>query len=209
MRFAPEPQAGTPDPVRAMNTLLKRVVEEHRLLVVTLAAVLAVNVAVYALVVRPLGARSAGAADRAAAAAAALAAAEGELEMAQALVAGKTHADEELSAFYEKVLPSDLAAARRLTYASLPALARRTNVKYEDRRTEIEDPEKDERLGHLRIRMTLESDYESFRDFIYQLESTPEFVILDDVTLAENEGRGPLAITLNLSTYFRLKPNGT
>jgi Kef-type K+ transport system membrane component KefB len=192
-----------------MKALLNRVVAEHRLLVVTLAAVLAVNVAVYALVVRPLGARSAGAADRAATAAAALAAAEGELEMAQALVAGKTHADEELSAFYEKVLPADLAAARRLTYASLPALARRTNVKYEDRRTEIEDPEKDERLGHLRIRMTLESDYESFRNFIYQLESTPEFVILDDVTLAENEGRGPLAITLSLSTYFRLKPNGT
>lgn len=192
-----------------MRTLLNRVVAEHRTLVVMLAAVLAVNVAAYALVVRPLGAKSAGAADRAAAAAAALAAAERELEMAQALVAGKTHADEELSAFYEKVLPSDLAAARRLTYASLPALARRTNVKYEERRTEIDDPEKDARLGHLRIRMVLESDYENFRNFIYQLESTPEFVILDDVTLAESEGSGPLTITLNLSTYFRLKPNGT
>jgi len=57
--------------------------------------------------------------------------------------------------------------------------------------------------------MVLQSDYENFRDFIYQLESTPEFVILDDVTLAESEGSGPLTITLNLSTYFRLKPNGT
>ena len=129
--------------------------------------------------------------------------------MAQALVEGKTHADEELSAFYEKVLPADLAAARRLTYASLPALARRTNVKYEERRTEIEDPEKDSRLGHLRIRMMLQSDYENFRNFIYQLESAPEFVILNDVSLAEIEGSGPLAISLNLSTYFRLKPNGT
>ena len=192
-----------------MNPLFKRVVAEHRMLVVILAVVLAVNVATYALVVRPLGAKSAGAADRAAAAAAAVAAAERDLEMAQALVAGKTHADEELSAFYEKVLPSDLAAARRLTYASLPALARRTNVKYEERSTEIEEPEKDARLGHLRIRMVLQSDYESFRNFIYQLESTPEFVILDDVTLAESEGSGPLTITLNLSTYFRLKPNGT
>jgi len=192
-----------------MNPLFKRVVAEHRMLVVILAVVLAVNVATYALVVRPLGAKSAGAADRAAAAAAAVAAAERDLEMAQALVAGKAHADEELSAFYEKVLPADLAAARRLTYASLPALARQTNVKYEERRTEIEDPEKDARLGHLRIRMSLESDYESFRDFIYQLESTPEFVILDDVTLAQTEMSGPLTITLNLSTYFRLKPNGT
>ena len=192
-----------------MRTLLNRALAEHRTLVLTLAAVLAVNVAAYVLVVRPLGAKSAGAADRAAAAAAALAAAEREMEMAQALVSGKTQADEELSAFYEKVLPSDLAAARRLTYASLPALARRTSVKYEERRTEIEDPEKDARLGHLRIRMMLQSDYENFRNFIYQLESTPEFVILDDVTLAESEGSGPLSITLNLSTYFRLKPNGT
>jgi Tfp pilus assembly protein PilO len=192
-----------------MNPLVNRVVSEHRTLVVTLAAVLAVNVAVYALVVRPLGAKSAGAASRAATAAAALASAQRELAMAQALVEGKARADEELSAFYEKVLPADLAAARRLTYASLPALARRTNVKYEERRTEIEDAEKDSRLGHLRIRMVLKSDYEDFRDFIYQLESAPEFVILDDVTLAESEATGPLTITLNLSTYFRLKPNGT
>jgi Tfp pilus assembly protein PilO len=192
-----------------MSALLKRVVEEHRTLVIILATVLAVNVAAYVLVVRPLGAKSAGAADRAASAASALAAAERELAMAQALVAGKAQADEELSAFYEKVLPSDLTAARRLTYASLPALARRTNVKYEERRTEVEAPEKDARLGHLRIRMGLQSDYEDFRDFIYQLESTPEFVILDDVTLTEGEESGPLTITLTLSTYFRLKPNGT
>lgn len=195
--------------MRVMNPLLNRVVAEHRTLLVTLAAILAVNVAVYALVVRPLGAKSAGAADRAATAAAALAAAQRELAMAQALVAGKTHADEELSAFYEKVLPADLAAARRLTYASLPALARRTNVKYEQRSTEIEDSEKDSHLGHLRMRMMLQSEYEDFRNFIYQLESAPEFVILDDVSLAENVGSGPLTITLNLSTYFRLKPNGT
>jgi hypothetical protein len=195
--------------MRVMNPLLNRVVAEHRTLLVTLAAILAVNVAVYALVVRPLGAKSAGAADRASTAAAALAAAQRELAMAQALVAGKTHADEELSAFYEKVLPADLAAARRLTYASLPALARRTNVKYEQRSTEIEDSEKDSHLGHLRMRMMLQSEYENFRNFIYQLESAPEFVILDDVSLAENVGSGPLTITLNLSTYFRLKPNGT
>jgi Tfp pilus assembly protein PilO len=195
--------------MRVMNPLLNRVVAEHRTLVVALAAILVVNLAVYALAVRPLGAKSAGAADRAATAAAALAAAQRELAMAQALVAGKTHAEEELSAFYEKVLPANLAAARRLTYASLPALARRTNVQYEERRTEIEDPDKDSRLGHLRIRMMLQSDYENFRNFIYQLESAPEFVILDDVSLSENEGSGPLAITLNLSTYFRLKPNGT
>ena len=192
-----------------MTTLLGRILAEHRRLAVTLGAVLALNVATYALVVRPLGAKSAGAAARADAAAEARATAERELATAQALVTGKARADEELGAFYQRVRPADLAAARRLTYASLPALARRTNVKYEERRTELEDAGSDARLGHLLIRMMLQSDYESFRDFIYQLESAPEFVIIDDVTLAESDASGPLTITINLSTYFRLRPNGT
>jgi hypothetical protein len=191
-----------------MNVLFTRIVAEHRGLVVGCAIALAANVAMYALIVRPLGARSAGAADRAAAAASALAAAESELKVAQALVTGKKQADEELSAFYQKVLPADLAAARRMTYASLPALARQTNVRYEQRRTEIEDPEKDARFGRLTIRMVLESDYEDFRNFMYQLETSPEFVIVDDVTLSETEASGPLTSTINLSTYYRLRPNG-
>jgi hypothetical protein len=191
-----------------VRALFTRIVEEHRGVVLALAIVLAANIAMYFLVVRPLGARSAGAADRAQAAATALAAAEAEMKMAQALVTGKTQADEELNAFYEKVLPADLAAARRMTYASLPALARRTNVRYEQRRTEIEVPEKEARFGHLTIRMVLQSDYDEFRDFIYQLETSPEFVIIDDVSLAETEASGPLTITINLSTYFRLRPNG-
>lgn len=191
-----------------MNILLTRVVADHRRGATALAIVLAANVAAYALVVRPLAAKSAGAADRAAAAAAALTAAQGDLARAQALVTGKARADEELSAFYQNVLPADLTAARRLTYASLPALARRTNVTYEERRTEIEDADADARLGHLMIRMVLQSDYEDFRNFIYQLESAPEFVIIDDVSLAESDASGPVTITLNLSTYFRLRPNG-
>ena len=39
-----------------------------------------------------------------------------------ALVTGKSRADQELSTFYDKVLPADLSAARRLTYATLPKL---------------------------------------------------------------------------------------
>src|SRR5712692_5252716 len=76
--------------------------------------------AAYALVVRPRGIKSAGAADRAAAA---VRAAELELATARSLVEGKGRADEELNAFYQNVLPVDLSAARRMTYASLPARA--------------------------------------------------------------------------------------
>jgi hypothetical protein len=58
------------------------------------------------------------------------------------------------------------------------------------------------------IRMVLQCQYESFRDFIFQLESAPEFVIIDDVTLSESNANEPLTLTIELSTYFRLRPNG-
>jgi hypothetical protein len=153
--------------------------------------------------------KAAGAADRAVVAAAAVRAAELELAAARALVEGKVRADEELNAFYQRVLPTDLSAARRMTYASLPALARRTNMRYEQRRSGVEEKPNDEaRLGRFTIRMVLQGEYESFRNFIFQLESAPEFVIIDDVTLTEGTANQPLTLTIDLSTYFRLRPNG-
>jgi hypothetical protein len=191
-----------------VSALLRRVVAEHRSLALTLAVALVANVAAYVLVVHPREVKSAGAADRAAAAARAVRAAELELATARGLVEGKSRADDELNAFYQKVLPVDLSAARRMTYASLPALARKTNVRYEQRRSSVEESHDEARLGRLAIRMVLQCEYESFRDFIFQLESAPEFVIIDDVTLTEGTGNQPLTLTIDLSTYFRLRPNG-
>ena len=190
-------------------TLLKRIVAEKRPTVLPLGIALLANVLVSALVVYPLGVKSAGAADRAAAAASARQAAEREIAVARALITGKARADEELSAFYEKVLPSDLTAARRMTYASLPALADRTNVQYVRRSFEVEDVDRSGRLGRLSIRVVLQGDYESVREFIFELESAPDFVIIDDVTLMEASANEPLTLTINLSTYFRMRGNGT
>ncbi len=190
------------------SQLVRRVIAERRAVVLPLVIALVANVAAYALVVRPRGIKSTGAADRAVAAAAALKAAEQELASARALVDGKVKAEEELDAFYKKVLPADLVAARRMTYSSLPALAKKTNVKYEQRRLSVDEVEKDALLGHLNIRMGLSCDYDSFRAFIYQLETAQEFVIIDDVTLTEANQNEPLALTVNLSTYFRLRPDG-
>ncbi len=83
------------------------------------------------------------------------------------------------------MLPADQAAARRLTYATLPALARRTNVKFLDRRVDVEPIKDRDRLGVLKIHTQWQGDYESLRRFIYELESAPAFVIIDDVTLAQ------------------------
>jgi hypothetical protein len=191
-----------------MSALFKRVVGEKRRVVLPLGIALLANVAAYAFVVYPLGVRSATAAERAAAAARARQAAERELAVARALVTGKAAADEDLNAFYKKVLPADLTAARRLTYVSLPALAERTNVEYVRRSFEVEEDLKDKRFGRLGIRVLLQGEYENIRNFIYQLESAPEFVIIDDVTLMQGGTNAPLSLTINLSTYFRVAGNG-
>ena len=153
--------------------------------------------------------KAASASDRAAAAAQSLDAAGRELAAARGLVTGKSHADQELATFYGKVLPADFAAAQRMTYAWVPALARKTNVRYEQRRSSVEEPKDEARLGRLAIRMVLQGEYGSLRNFIFQLESAPEFVIIDDVSIAQIEANRPLSLTLELSTYYRLGANGT
>jgi hypothetical protein len=191
-----------------MRGLAKRVVVEKRSLIAPLAIVALVNVFVYALVVYPLSLKSLGAADRAAAAAASRKAAEQDFAAARALVAGKSRADQELSTFYDKVLPANLAAAVRLTYTPLPTVARKANVKVVARRFETLLPQRDARLGRLHIFASLQGDYESLRQFIYDLETAPEFVIIDDVSLAQAEMGKPLTLTLELSTYYPLSSHG-
>jgi Tfp pilus assembly protein PilO len=190
-------------------TLWKRVLLEKRLLIIPLALALLLNVIAYIAIVRPLGVKAAGVADRAAAATRSVATAERDFANAQALVTGKTRADEELSTFYDKVLPADQSSARRLTYTAVPALARKRNVKFLDRRSDVEPEKRDSQVGRLKIRVELQGDYESLRQFIYDLESAPEFVIIDDVTLMQSEPARPLTLSLELSTYYKLAPHGS
>jgi Tfp pilus assembly protein PilO len=185
--------------------LWKRILVEKRGLIVPLLLGVVVNVAAYGLWVYPLGVKSAGAAERAAAAARSLQSAEGELAAARELVAGKSRAEQELSTFFDQVLPADLRAARNLTYATLPALAKKSNVRLVDRRFEEGKPEKNARLGVLNVHTSWEGDYQSFRQFIYALESASPFVIIDDVALTQSDpAKSVLMLKMDLSTYFRL-----
>lgn len=192
-----------------MNSLVRRAIREHRAAVVPVAAGLIINLLAFLAIVRPLSLKSGGASARAAAAANTLGAAEREFAAAEALVSGKALADQELDAFYRKVLPANMTAARRMTYASLPALARRTGVQYEARTTEVEMVDRDGRLARMTIRMTLQGDYDDVRQFIYGLESAPEFVVIDDVTLVESADDEGLRLTVNMSTYYRVEGNGS
>ena len=186
-----------------MMPLWKRILIEKRAVIAPLVIALLANVAAYALWVYPLGVKSATAVDRAAAAAQSLKAAEQDLANARALVTGKSRAEQEIATFYDQVLPADFSSARRLTYTTLPSLARKANVKMLERREEIDKTQKDARLGILHIQTQWEGDYEGLRRFIYELESDPAFVIIDDVQIIQQEATKPLNLRLTLSTYYR------
>jgi hypothetical protein len=193
-----------------MTPFAQRIFVEKRRPLIFIGAAIAVNLLLYFLVVYPLSLRSAGAADRASGAARQRQAAERELQVARSLVTGKTQAEEELNAFYKKVLPPSVSAARSLTYVPVVEIARRNDVNYVNR--VYEDPDEmnaeDSRkvgaaLMRLTTRVVLQGDYESIRAFIYELEQAPEFVVIDQVTLLEADAGEPVTLTVTLSTYYR------
>ena len=189
-------------------TLARRILLEKRTLLLPLGLAIVANAAMYAFLVRPLGASATGAARRAETARVAREAAERDLASANALVDGQRHAAEDIATFYSKVLPASLPAARQLTYATLPALARRANVRYQGSQTSIDENFKSERVGHLKIQMALQGEWEDVRRFIFELEAASSFVVIDDVTLAQNDPDQPITLTLQLSTYYRVGANG-
>jgi hypothetical protein len=190
-------------------TLWQRTFVEKRGVVLALMAALLVNVLVYALVVYPLARRSAGAVDRAATAAAALKAAERDQAAALALVAGKARAEEELATFFDQVLPENRVTASRMTWARLPALARKASVRYQAGTFETDATLKAGRVGRLHTRMILQGDWENIRRFIYDLETSPEFLIIDSIALSQNEVGKPQTLSLEVSTYYRTRGNGS
>ena len=56
--------------------------------------------------------------------------------------------------------------------------------------------------------MILQGDYENLRAFIYELETAPQFIILDDLSITEGKPNEALTLTLRMSTYYRLKADG-
>ncbi|MGH9257997.1 MAG: GspMb/PilO family protein [Vicinamibacterales bacterium] len=186
--------------------LVRRAAAERRRLIVGLAAAAVINAIVYALVVHPLADRVANVTERERAAEQALAQARTEHAQASGTLTGKSRASAELTTFYSEVLPQDLAGARRLTYLRLAQLARESDLEYR-RATYAPVAESGSTLTRLQIQMVLEGTYANMRAFIYQLETSPEFVVIDNVQLAEGaNGTGSLVVTLDLSTYYRDVP---
>jgi Tfp pilus assembly protein PilO len=191
-----------------MTPLLRRILRERRAVVVPLAVAAVLNLAVYAVVIYPLSLRVSSTEQRTQVAQGQLAAAQREYAASRAMLTSKDRADVELRKFYGEVLPDDLAGARRITYARLAQLARDADLRYE-RRSYEPDANYDGSLQKVQITMVLEGEYRNVRRFIHELETAPEFVVMEDVALAEGtDPDAPLTLTLQLATYFRAEGHG-
>jgi Tfp pilus assembly protein PilO len=184
--------------------LARRIAREHRRVLVPLVVALAVNAAFYGAVVFPLSQRVANIEQREAAAAQELRAARQEHAQASGTLTGKDRAARELERFYREVLPRDTAAARRLTFTRVPQLAAQFDIAVERRQTTTDPPARDSTLMPYRTRIELAGRYSDIRTFIHELESSPEFVVIENVTLSEEDDEsGLLELQLELSTYYR------
>ena len=187
----------------ATQNIVQRVVGEHRRVVYALAAAVVVNILVFALLVYPLQSDVANVEQRTRAAEAALAAAQADFARANGTLTGKDRALKELDTFYTSILAKDLTGARRLTFARLAQLAANSNLEFERRKYE-QVVERGSNLTRLKVNMDLSGSYADIRDFIHEIEASPEFVVIDDVGLREEGQAGDgLRLTLQLSTYFR------
>jgi hypothetical protein len=185
------------------STTLRRVLAEWRRVVVPLAVVLAINVVVFAVGVYPLAQRVANVEERNRRAAQTLAEARKDYEAARNTLTGKERAETELVTFYQDVLPTGESGVRRLVYPRLSQLARQSGLIPQNWKYEI-SPLRDSTLSAVTIDMVLRGPYSAVRTFIYQLETAPEFLVTEDVSLAEGSAsETELVLTIQLATYFR------
>jgi Tfp pilus assembly protein PilO len=179
-----------------------RVFAEKRSLVLPIVVGLLLNVAVYAAVIYPRTSSAGELERRAQSAAMARVRAETELREAEAMRTGQERASQQLTRFYDVVLPKGREGARRMSYARLAKLADDSNLDY-DRRTITPKQDRDSILEQMEMTMVLEGEYRDVRKFIHAIETAPEFFVIDDVALVQGERNAPLTLTVKLSTYYK------
>ena len=185
--------------------LSRRLLSEHRRIILPLAIAFGLNVLVYAFGVYPLSQRVANVEQRNQSAEQALTLARREHDAARGALVGKERATVELATFYKEVLPPNLAGARRLTYLRLSQLVREAGLQFKTSQYEQNTAERQSTLERLRIQLQVQGSWENIRTLIYQLDTAPEFVVIDNIVLSEGRADGgALELAMELSTYYRV-----
>jgi Tfp pilus assembly protein PilO len=187
------------------GSLYSRVLADYRRIILPLAIALVVNLVVYIVGVYPLRQRVENVEQRNRASEQALAVARREYEAARGALTGKERASVELATFYKDVLPADLAGARRLTYLRLSQLVREAGLQFKTSEFQPEREERESTLQRLKIELAVQGSWDDVRTLIYQLDTAPEFVVIDNIVLTEGRDEGaPLDLSLELSTYYQV-----
>jgi hypothetical protein len=171
--------------------------------VIPIAALIVLNVILLAAFIVPLSRRVSNVTERTQQARNEQATAEFAYKRVRDALTGKSQASEELVRFYRDVLPADFTSARRLLFPRLNQMAEKAGLKATNATFETVT-ERDNTLQELRVRMMLTGSYAGVREFIQQLQHTPEFFVIDRVVLKESDiDTAPLSLQLELSTFFK------
>lgn len=183
-----------------------RVIADHRRALIPVGIVLAINIAVLIFVVMPLRRSVESGESQANESAVALNAAVADLREAEAMRDGQAQAGTDLEKFYGEVLPANLAEARRMTVLKLNQLARSHDVTMQ-RGAATTAELRNSPLERLSVNYALEGSWQDIRQLIYEIETGTDFLVIDNVALSESEGSAPLALQLEISTYYRVAGN--
>lgn len=179
-----------------------RVYAERRNLVLAIAVGALVNLVFYAAVIYPWTSSAGALEARAQVAALQRLQAQADLNAAEATKTGQERAAQQLTRFYDSVLPQGADGARRITFRRLATLADESNLDYTRGTIQTKHP-RESQLEEMHMRMELEGDYRDVRRFIHKIETAPEFLVIDDISLLQAEKNASLTLTLELSTYYK------
>ena len=183
-------------------TDVRRIVAENRRVVWLIAAGVVLNVVLLVLVVYPLSQKEAGSEAEAQAASNELATARADFANAKATVSGQAEADAELKKFFGEVLPEGFSDARGVLWPNLDHIATAANLRAANSSMRPEQL-RDSDLQKLTLRMSLSGEYTNIRRFVHELETAPEFLVLESVALSQEGEAQELRLTAIVATYFR------
>lgn len=190
-------------------TTWRRIYSEHRRVALPLLIAAVVNVAVFVLVVLPLG-RSVATADTSASdATLQLATARQQQRQARNATASRERADRELRRFYTDVLPASFPVASRATNRWLQQAARDAGLEYRGASFNWE-PVRESSLSRAYSTATLRGRYQNIRQFLHAVESATEFLVVESVALtqpATSGSAGALEVSIVVSTFFLTEPS--
>lgn len=190
-------------------SLWQRVLSERRMVVVPLLAALVINLLVFGLVVVPLARSVDGDATRAEDVTLALANAHRTARVANDTKVSQQRAGEELKKFYSDVLPATLGDARALLYVEIAKLAAEAGVQHQTSVFEREDVD-DSTLTRYHTDVALTGEYSGIRQFLYHLETSERFFVVESVKLGQSGqrqgARGSLEVVLRVATYSSRTP---